>query len=102
MPSNRTRIDADLIQKTQYNVPPNQIAKKPCPKPWSLPKFEPLHINDWDDRGSPNLPSNVNTHDPFELFSLFFTDKVIDKLVEWINKHAELYPLDKEKEHPRA
>jgi hypothetical protein len=49
-----------------------------------------------------NLPSNVDTHDPFELFSLFFTDKIMDKLVEWINKHAELYPPDKEKEHPRA
>ena len=55
MPSNRTRIDADLVQKTQYNVPPNRIAKKPCPKPWPLPKFEPLHIDDWDDHGSPNL-----------------------------------------------
>ena len=55
MPSNRTRINADLVQKTQYNVPPNRIAKKPCPKPWPLPKSEPLHINDWDDHGSLNL-----------------------------------------------
>jgi len=73
--------------------------KKPCPKPWPLPKFEPLYIDDWDDHSLPNLPSNVNIHDPFELFSLFFIDKIIDKLVEWINKHEELYPLDKEKEH---
>src|ERR1700722_3708599 len=70
MPSNRTRIDADLVQKTQYNVLPNRIAKKPCPKPRPLPKFEPLHIDDGDDHGSPNLPSNVDTHDPFKLFSL--------------------------------
>jgi hypothetical protein len=83
MPSNRTRIDADLVQKTQYNVPLNQIAKKPCPKPWPLPKFKPLHINDWDDDYSlPNLPSNVDTYDPFKLFNLFFIDKIIDKLVE--------------------
>ena len=26
----------------------------------------------------------------------------MDKLVEWINKHAELYPLDKEAEQPRT
>jgi len=70
MPSNRTRIDADFVQKTQYNVPLNQIAKKPCPKPRPLPKFEPLHIDDWDDHSLLNLPSNVDTHDPFELFSL--------------------------------
>ena len=101
MPSNRARIDADLVQKTQYKVPPNKTAKKPPPKPWPLPEFEPLHIDDWDNHGSPNLPPNVNTHDPFKLFSLFFTDEIMDKLVEWTNEHAELYPLDEEAEHPR-
>jgi len=64
-----------------------------------LLKFEPLYINDWDDYGLPNLPSNVDTHDPFELFNLFFIDKIMDKLIEWTNKHAELYPPNKEKEH---
>ena len=29
-------------------------------------------------------------------------DEIVDKLVEWINKHTELYPLDKEKENPRV
>jgi len=82
MPSNRSKINIDLVQPTQYNVRPNQSAKKPCPKPWPLPKFKPLHINDWDDHGSPNLPPNVNTHDPFKLFSLFFIDEIMDKLVE--------------------
>ena len=82
MPSNRSKINIDLVQPTQYNVRPNQSAKKPCPKPWPLPKFKPLHINDWDDHGSPNLPPNVNTHDPVKLFSLFFIDEIMDKLVE--------------------
>ena len=36
MPSNCARIDSDLVQGTQYNVPSNQIAKKPCPKPLYL------------------------------------------------------------------
>ena len=102
MPSNRARIDADLVEPTQYNVRPNQTAKKPCPKPWPLPKFKPLHIDDWDDHGSPNLPPGVDTHDPFELFKLFFTDELMDKLIAWTNEHAELYPLDEDKEHPRA
>ena len=38
IPSNRARIDADLVEPTQYNVQPNQTAKKP-PKPWPLPKI---------------------------------------------------------------
>ena len=29
MPSNRARIDADLVEPTQYNVQRNQTAKKP-------------------------------------------------------------------------
>ena len=28
MPSNRAKIDADLVEPTQYNVRPNQTAKK--------------------------------------------------------------------------
>ena len=102
MPSNRARIDADLVEPTQYNVRPNQTAKKPRPKPWPLPKFKPLHINNWDDYGSPNLPPGVNNHDPFELFKLFFTDNIMDKLVTWMNKHTKLYPSDEDKGHPRA
>jgi len=96
MPSNHARIDADLVQKTQYKVPPNKMVKIPSPKPWPLPEFEPIHIDDWDDHGSLNLPSNVETHDPFKLFSLSFIDKIIDKLIKWTNKHVELYLLDKD------
>ena len=99
MPRNRARIDADLVQKTQYNVPPNKTAKTPPPKPWPLPHFEPLYIDNQDDHGSPNLPSDVDQHDPYELFSLFFTEDIINKLIEWTNKYIELYLLYKETEY---
>ena len=46
MPSNRTRIDADLFGRLNIMFLQNRIAKKPCPKPWPLPKFEPLYIDD--------------------------------------------------------
>ena len=72
------------------------------PKHWPLPKFKPLHIDNWDHCGSPNLPPNVDIHDPFRLFSLFFTDEIVDKLMEWTNKYTELYPLDKKMENPRV
>jgi hypothetical protein len=67
-----------------------------------LPEFKPLYIDDWDDHSLPNLPPSVDTYDPFELFSLFFTDEIMDKLVAWTNEYVELYPPDQEKEHPRA
>ena len=81
MPSNRARIDADLVKPTQYNVWPDWKAKNPSPKPQPLPEFKPLHINNFDDHGTPKLPPNVNPHDPFELFSQFFTDDIMDKLM---------------------
>ena len=61
-----------------------------------MPNFEPLLIDDWHDHGLPNVPFGTDIYDPFKLFSLFFTDKLIDKLVEWINKYIELYLLDEE------
>ena len=39
MPSNHARIDADLVQKTQYKIPPNKTVKNPPPKLWLLPEF---------------------------------------------------------------
>ena len=101
MPSNRTSNDIDLVQPTQYHVPPHRIAKKPPPKPWPLPDFVPLDIHDFDDHGTANLPPDVDLHNPFELFSQFFTDDIMDKLVEWTNEFAELNQPDEEIEHPR-
>jgi len=82
MPRNHARLDADIVQKTWYNVPPNKTAKTPPPKPWPLPHFKPLYINNWDNHSSLNFPSDVNLHDPYKLFSLFFIDDIINKLIE--------------------
>ena len=101
MSFNRARINIDLVQPTKYNILPNRTAKKPPPKPWPLPKFKPLHINNFDDYGMLNLLPDIDLHNPFNLFSLFFINDIIDKLVEWMNKHIELYLLDKDKENPR-
>ena len=57
------------------------MVKTPPPKSWPLPEFKPIHINNWDDHSLLNLPSNVKTHDLFKLFSLFFIDEIIDKLI---------------------
>ena len=101
MPSNRTSNDIDFVLPTQYSIPPTRKAKEPPPQPWPLPDFEPLHIEDFDDHGTPNLPPNLDIHDPLAIFKLFFTDNIIDKLAEWINKYAELYPVEEEAEFAR-
>jgi len=74
-------------------IPLTRKAKQPLPKPWPLPAFEPLRVGDYDSCGTPNLPPYNNPHDAFAIFKLFFTDEILDKLVEWTNKYAELYLL---------
>jgi len=64
-----------------------------------LPEFEPLYISDFDDHSTLNLPLDVDPHNPFDLSSLFFTDNIINKLIEWMKKHAELYLSDEDKEN---
>ena len=77
------------------------MAKTPPLKPWPLPHFKPLYINNWDDYSLLNLPLDVDQYDPYKLFSLFFIEDIINKLMEWINKYVELYPSYKETEHAR-
>ena len=101
IPSHRTSNDIDLVQPTQYNVRPNRVAKKPPPEPWELPDFEPLHIDDFDNHGTPNLPPSLDQNDPFAIFSQFFTDEVVDKLVEWTNQYAELHQSNEDKQWAR-
>ena len=37
-----------------------------------------------------------------QLFSLFFTDEIMDKLIEWTNTYAELHPPKNKPEQPRV
>ena len=89
MPSNRAFLDPNIIQPTKYIVPPTCIAKELPPEPWQLPKFEPFVIDDYNAYGKLILPLNTNTSDPMALFNLFYIDKIMDKLVEWINAYMD-------------
>ena len=81
--------DIDLVRPTQYTVPPGKKAKQPAPEPWILPAFKPLQIDDFQLQGEPCLPRNVDNSDPLALFRLFFTNKIMDNIMEWINAYVE-------------
>jgi hypothetical protein len=94
MPKIRSCNDIDLVKKDQYIVPPTQKAKNPPPQPWELPDFKPLKIKDWDYQGELNLPPNVDSSCAFDVFSLFFTDELMDKITAWTNEFAEAHPTE--------
>jgi Transposase IS4 len=94
--------DIDFVQPTQYTVPKNKIAKKPPPEPEPLPHFDPLPMHNENEYGQPKLPANINNKDPRQLFQLFWTDEIIDQLVEYTNRNAELHPASEDKEFARA
>ena len=59
---------------------------------------------DYNSYGTPNLPPYLDPYDAFAIFKLFFKNKILDKLIEWTNKYAELYPAkeDTRQLYPRA
>src|SRR6266576_3048714 len=74
MPSNRTSNDIDLIQLTQYNILPNQVAKKPPTEPQELPDF--------NNHGTLNLPPTLNQNNPFAIFSYSL---LVRSWISWTN-----------------
>ena len=80
--------DLDFVRPTQYVVPPGKKAKTPAPKPWKLPPFNALHINDFHLSSASNLPLGIDNSDPLALFRLFFTDKIVENIAEWTNAYA--------------
>jgi hypothetical protein len=96
----RTSNDADLVQPNQYIVPKNKRAKIPPPKPWPLPKFDPLPIDPPTD-GAPNLPPHIDPTNPLTLFKLIWTDDLLKELTAYINKYVRLYPYQEYKDKSR-
>jgi hypothetical protein len=100
MPSKQHSNDEDLVLKDQYIVPPTRKAKTAPPKPWPLPDFETLKIDDWDFPGESNLPPHVDISSPLDIFGLFFADEWVKKFVKWTNVFAE-YHLTPEAKQPK-
>ena len=95
MARNYVSNDIDLMQPTQYPMSKNQGLKK-LPLVFEiLPTFTSLPIYNKNEYSKPNLLDYIDNKDPQLLFKLFQIDKLIDKLVEYINKNIELHlPLE--------
>src|SRR5579871_5743256 len=79
--------DHDFVPPTQYNL---NRTKKPLPDFSQLeliPKFEAMDLN--DTQSSSQIPQTINSASPGAVFSLFFTDSVLDLIVQCTNLNAE-------------
>ena len=96
--------DINVVKYTEYIVPPSRVAKKPVPELWSLSAFSLIEIDDYNNFGEPNVPLSFNWYNSLALFKPFFTDLMVEKTAERINKYMELHRLAEERpmerEHP--
>ena len=86
------------------HIPIDAQAKRPSkerpPEPGLLPAFKPMKIGNLLTYGRGNLPTDVPS-DPYTVFSLFFTDYILQVLADHTNEYAELNLPPPEKKHAR-
>jgi hypothetical protein len=97
MVRNRSSNDKDFVPPTQYPKLPKGKKKLRPPDPKPIPPFDPLPIRDYTQYRRPNIPEQIDRGDPFAIFRLFFTNKLLDRLVEHTNRNAELNPTPEER-----
>ena len=89
MPRNKVSTDLDHVRKDPQ---PEKAPKGSPPKPWPLPRFKPLPITKPFTHGHGLLPNTIPFDDPYAIFSLFFTESILQTLVQHTNEYAFLYP----------
>ena len=84
--------DHDFVPPTQYK--PSRTKQKPSGfSPLKLiPKFEVMDLN--HTTSSSQISNTINSSSPEALFALFFTDSVIDRIVQCTNINAESVRAD--------
>ena len=87
MPRNKVSNDIDHVPKDPQ---PEKAPKEPPPKPKPLPKYKPLQITKPFTYGYRLLP-DTTPNDPYTIFSLFFTESILETLVRHTNEYAFLY-----------
>ena len=87
MPRNKVSNDIDYVRKDPQ---PEKAPKEPPPKPKPLPKYKPIQIKKLFTHGYGLLP-NTTPNDPYTIFSLFFTESILETLIRYTNEYAFLY-----------
>ena len=84
--------DHDFVPPTQYK--PSRTKQQPSGfSPLKLiPRFKAIDLN--HITSSSQIPNTINSSSPEALFALFFTDLVIDRIIQCTNINAERMRVD--------
>ena len=85
--SNHTSNNVDVIP---LDPQPPQRTKKPPPPQLTPPPYKPMHIKNELTHGKGDLPSHINACSPYNIFTLFFTNQILQTLAEHTNKNAAI------------
>ena len=85
MVQNCATNDEDFVQPVKYFELPRGAVRKLPLKPLPLPNFKPLFINNKNTYSKPNLLYNINPNNPYQIFKLFWMDKLLNKFIEYTN-----------------
>ena len=78
MPRNKISDDLDHVREDSK---PTQPPKQPPPRPWPLLKYTSVTISNALTHGQGYLSNTVASDDPYAIFSLFFSEEVLEGLV---------------------
>ena len=92
-------VDVDYVPH-EPKAPSNPTCKPPKLQP--LPKFAPIEIEGAPEHGNADLPWDVNIESPYEIFSLFFDDFIMEVLVNNTNAYAKAHSPMRTHKHPKA
>lgn len=71
MPTDEAQYDVDIVPPAPKQ---SKQTKKPPPKVWKTPQFDPMQMKNPLSYGKGQLPPYIDPTSLYDLFSLFFTD----------------------------
>ena len=95
----RNRVSDDLDHVIDAPTTTKKSSKNPPPKPKPLPPFTPMKISHLI-HGLGKLPIHVAST-PYNVFSLFFSDEILQKLVDYTNEYAMEHSSNEDKPYAR-
>ena len=85
MPRNHVSNDVDHVP---IDPKATTIPKKAAPTPWEHPAYVPISINNKLTYGQGKLPRHIDKESPYDVFSLLFTDGILDIMANHTNENA--------------